>query len=186
MARRLVLLGDQVYADELTEHTKSLLHRRRDARTERRALDDQVADFEEYTRLYYESWTDPQVRWLLSTIPSSMIFDDHEMIDDWNTSAAWRATVAQEPWWPGRISGGLVSYWVYQHLGNLSPQELEGNKTWQAIQGLAADDPTRDAEPMLREMAEVFQSSIISWSSKIIEEGIGDSSQRTCGSRQDP
>ena len=35
-----------------------------------------------------------------------------------------------------RISGGLVSYWVYQHLGNLSPQELAENKTWQAIQGL--------------------------------------------------
>jgi hypothetical protein len=31
----------------------------------------------------------------------------------------------------------------------------------------------------------VFQSSIISWSSKIIEDGIVDSSQRTSGSPQD-
>jgi hypothetical protein len=162
----LVLLGDQVYADELTEHTKSLLHRRRDARTERQALDDQVADFEEYTRLYYESWSDPQVRWLLSTIPSSMIFDDHEMIDDWNTSAAWRSTVSREPWWHGRITGGLVSYWVYQHLGNLSPRELAEDGTWQAIQSLSADDPTRDAEPMLRAMAELADAepATIRWS----------------------
>ncbi|MGY2064902.1 alkaline phosphatase D family protein [Blastococcus sp. SYSU DS0619] len=162
----LVLLGDQVYADELTEHTTSLLHRRRDRSTEHRALDDQVADFEEYTRLYYESWQDPQVRWLLSTLPSSMIFDDHEMIDDWNTSAAWRATASQQPWWRGRITGGLVSYWVYQHLGNLSPHELAENKTWQAIQDLSADDPTADAEPLLREMADLADAepATIRWS----------------------
>jgi len=150
----LVLLGDQVYADELTKETRSWLARRRDGllHRHREAPDGQVADFEEYTRLYAESWSDPQVRWLLSTIPSSMIFDDHEMIDDWNTSAAWRARITQEPWWRGRISGGLVSYWVYQHLGNLSIQELAENKAWQAIRGLG--DDSDDAEPILREMAE--------------------------------
>ena len=160
----LVLLGDQVYADELTERTKSLLRRLRDRHAE--APEDEVADFEEYTRLYYESWQDPQVRWLFSTIPSSMIFDDHEMIDDWNTSAAWRATASREPWWTGRITGGLVSYWVYQHLGNLSPQELEKNETWQAIQGMADDDEVRDAEPVLRHMAELADAepATIRWS----------------------
>jgi hypothetical protein len=162
----LVLLGDQVYADELTKQTRSWLHRRRDGRQETRSPDDQVADFEEYCRLYYESWQDPQVRWLLSTIPSSMIFDDHEMIDDWNTSAAWREEITRKPWWQGRITGGLVSYWVYQHLGNLSPQELAENKTWQAILGMAADDATRDAEPMLHEMAELADAepATIRWS----------------------
>jgi DNA-binding transcriptional regulator YhcF (GntR family) len=162
----LVLLGDQVYADELTEHTRSLLHRLRDRRTEQRTPDDQVADFEEYTRLYYESWRDPQVRWLLSTIPSSMIFDDHEMIDDWNTSAAWRATASQEPWWKGRIIGGMVSYWVYQHLGNLSPQELAENETWQTIQRMSADGAGQDAEPVLRQMAELADAepATIRWS----------------------
>jgi hypothetical protein len=144
----LVLLGDQVYADELSRPTRSWLSLRRG---EEAPPDAQVNDFEEYTRLYAESWTDPHVRWLLSTVPSSMIFDDHEMIDDWNTSAAWRREVTTQDWWPARISGGLVSYWVYQHLGNLSPQELAEDKTWQAIQGL--DDDSDDAEPMLREMA---------------------------------
>jgi len=149
----LVLLGDQVYADELTTGTRSWLHLRRggDTPTVAAAPHEQVADFEEYTRLYAESWSDPQVRWLLSTIPSSMIFDDHEMIDDWNTSAAWRREVTGQEWWKHRISGGMVSYWVYQHLGNLSPQELAGNKTWQAIRGLG--DETDDAEPILRQMA---------------------------------
>jgi PhoD-like phosphatase len=145
----VVLLGDQVYADELTPGTKRWLSLRRDLDSGPGA---QTANYEEYTRLYAESWSDPQVRWLLSTIPSSMIFDDHEMIDDWNTSAAWRARVEREPWWTERIVGGLASYWVYQHLGNLSPDELATNKTWQAILGLPEDDD--DAEPVLREMAE--------------------------------
>jgi hypothetical protein len=164
----LVLLGDQVYADELTKETKSWLSRRRNARKAAATPENQVADFEEYTRLYVESWADPQVRWLLSTIPSSMIFDDHEMIDDWNTSAAWREKITREPWWPGRITGGLVSYWVYQHLGNLSPQELAENKTWQTIQDLtdASGDAVVDAEPMLREMARHAdeQPASIRWS----------------------
>jgi phosphodiesterase/alkaline phosphatase D-like protein len=162
----LVLLGDQVYADELTAGTKSWLHRRRGGKAAPvgNAPKAQVADFEEYTRLYAESWSDPQVRWLLSTIPSSMIFDDHEMIDDWNTSAAWRREVTTQEWWKHRISGGLVSYWVYQHLGNLSLHELAENKTWQAIQGLGSD--TDDAEPMLREMAKAADAepASIRWS----------------------
>ncbi len=147
----LVLLGDQVYADELTTQTRRWLSLRRGEPAPPEA---QVSDFEEYTRLYAESWSDPHVRWLLSTIGSSMIFDDHEMIDDWNTSAAWRDEVTTQGWWSSRISGGLVSYWIYQHLGNLSPQELAADKTWQALLALGDDDGTRDAEPLLREMAE--------------------------------
>jgi hypothetical protein len=165
----LVLLGDQVYADELTKDTKSwLARRRRDRSPDGTGSEDEVANFEEYTRLYMESWGDPQVRWLLSTIPSSMIFDDHEMIDDWNTSAAWRAKVTAEGWWTERISAGLVSYWVYQHLGNLSPTELADNKTWQAIQDLtdSAGSDVVDAEPLLREMAQLADTepATIRWS----------------------
>src|SRR4051794_164603 len=157
----LVLLGDQVYADELTPHTRRWLGSRRG---EQVPDDAEVSDFEEYTRLYAESWSDPQVRWLLSTIPSSMIFDDHEMIDDWNTSAAWRRGVTGSDWWRRRIAGGLVSYWIYQHLGNLSPQELAENKTWQAVQGLGEEDD--DAEALLGEMAEraATEPASIRWS----------------------
>ena len=31
------------------------------------------------------------MRWLLSTVPTAMIFDDHDVIDDWNTSRDWVA-----------------------------------------------------------------------------------------------
>jgi hypothetical protein len=119
----LVLLGDQVYADETPEKIRRWLRRRRRQRRAD-APSTQVVDFHEYTKLYLDSWTDPEIRWLLSTVPSVMIFDDHEIIDDWNTSQRWRGEMARLSWWDQRIQAGLSSYWVYQHMGNLSPIAL--------------------------------------------------------------
>ncbi|MEU9384559.1 alkaline phosphatase D family protein [Streptomyces sp. NPDC048279] len=126
----LLLLGDQVYADETSAATRHWLAARRDLSEPPGA---EVADYEEYTRLYYESWLDPEVRWLLSTVPSCMIFDDHDVIDDWNTSAAWLADIRDTPWWQERLLSGLMSYWVHQHLGNLSPAELAADPLYAAV-----------------------------------------------------
>ncbi len=114
----LFLAGDQVYADEAVERVGELV--RSDA-PEPRPPGHEVADFEEYGRMYGVTWSEPSVRWLLSTVPSVMIFDDHDVRDDWNTSQAWREAIRAQPWWPRRIVGALASYLVYQHLGNLSP-----------------------------------------------------------------
>ncbi|MFE0799092.1 alkaline phosphatase D family protein [Streptomyces sp. NPDC058812] len=126
----LLLLGDQVYADEISDATRRWIAGRRDLAE---PPGDQIADYEEYTRLYDESWSDPQVRWLLSTVPSCMIFDDHDVIDDWNTSAAWLADMRATDWWRERLLSGLMSYWVYQQLGNLSPDELAADPLYAAV-----------------------------------------------------
>jgi len=127
----ILMLGDQVYADETTPATQ------RRIRAKRAVTDDgpglEVADFEEYTWLYLESWTDPDVRWLMSTVGSSMIFDDHDVRDDWNTSHEWREEMQQTSWWQDRIVGGLSTYWIYQHLGNLGPDELRANELYQRV-----------------------------------------------------
>jgi hypothetical protein len=141
----MLMVGDQVYADETSEATQRRIRARRDITKGSR---DQVADYEEYTWLYLESWTDPDVRWLFSTVPISMIFDDHDIRDDWNTSHEWREDMRKLEWWPERIIGGLSSYWVYQHLGNLSPAELAENELFQKVR--SSPD---DAEPLLREFA---------------------------------
>jgi hypothetical protein len=142
----VLMLGDQVYADETSDATQ------RKIRAKRPVTDDgpgtQVADFEEYTWLYLESWTDPEVRWLMSTIPSTMIFDDHDIHDDWNTSDSWRQEMQRTTWWQDRIAGGLASYWVYQHLGNLSPDELRTNDLYQRVRTAGTD-----VAPLLREFA---------------------------------
>jgi hypothetical protein len=133
----LVLLGDQVYADVTSPTVRRLLRRRR--RRPEGAPATQVVSFDEYTKLYLESWRDPEIRWLLSTVPSVMIFDDHEVIDDWNTSAAWRDDMRAQPWWAERIGSGLASYWVYQHLGNLAPEEIAADPVYAKVTAAGAD-----------------------------------------------
>ena len=117
----LLLLGDQVYADLVPPETAAFIRSRRDVG---KPPGEEVADFEEYTRLYRESWSDPDIRWLLSTVPCAMIFDDHDVSDDWNISDAWVEEMRALPWWGDRITGAFMSYWLYQHIGNLSPPEL--------------------------------------------------------------
>ncbi|MFC8850739.1 MULTISPECIES: alkaline phosphatase D family protein [unclassified Micromonospora] len=133
----LVLLGDQVYADETSPTVRRLLKRRR--RRPAGAPATQVVSFDEYTKLYLESWRDPEIRWLFSTVPSVMIFDDHEVIDDWNTSAPWRDDMRAQPWWAERIGSGLASYWVYQHLGNLAPDEIAADPVYAKVTAAAPD-----------------------------------------------
>ena len=118
----LLMLGDQVYADEDAPETRAFINERRDTT---QPPGEEVADFEEYAHLYRESWSDPIVRWLLSTVGSAMLFDDHDVHDDWNTSIDWLEEMRDQPWWEKRIRSALVSYWCYQHLGNLSPRKLE-------------------------------------------------------------
>jgi hypothetical protein len=140
----LLWLGDQIYADECSPGTREFIRSRRDPDE---PPGEDVADFEEYTHLYYDSWKDPTVRWLLSTISSAMIFDDHDVHDDWNTSQAWVDEYRSKPWWDERIVGGLMSYWIYQHVGNLSPDELREDELYQSVCG------AEDAGPLLREFA---------------------------------
>ena len=140
----LVLLGDQVYADELPPKTAAFIRGRR---TDEGAPIDEVANFEEYTHLYRESWSNPEIRWLLSTVPSTMIFDDHEVHDDWNISDSWIEEMRAKPWWYERITSAFMAYFLYQHLGNLSPPELCEDAFVQELRG---DD---DGGPRLRERA---------------------------------
>jgi hypothetical protein len=76
-----------------------------------------------------------------------MIFDDHDVHDDWNTSETWVRQMRAKPWWEERIVGAFMSYWIYQHLGNLSPEELEEDALFERVQ--KAQDATR----ILREFA---------------------------------
>ena len=134
---RLLMLGDQVYADEVSPEALEFIKSRRSIEE---PPGEEVADFEEYTRLYWESWAEPVMRWLLSTIATAMIFDDHDVHDDWNISASWLEDYRAKPWWDDRIRGAFMSYWVYQHIGNLSPDELHEDEMYDKV--CACDDAT--------------------------------------------
>ena len=126
----LALLGDQVYADSTSEQMQEFIRTRRDITA---PPGEEIKDYAEYAHLYYLAWSDPASRWLLSTLPSGMIFDDHDIRDDWNTSMTWKKEMEATSWWHERIVAGLASYWVYQHLGNLSPHERGEDALWQRI-----------------------------------------------------
>jgi hypothetical protein len=142
----LFLCGDQVYADEVSIETRKFI----DGRAGRTpgAPEDEVCDFEEYTRLYREAWTDPVIRWLLSTVSTAMVIDDHDMHDDWNISQSWCDDMAREPWWHDRVVGGMMAYWIYQFAGNLSPRELVERPLWRRVR------EAEDAGAVLREFME--------------------------------
>lgn len=177
----LLLLGDQVYADETSKATGAWLAARRNLAD---PPGEQVADYEEYTHLYYESWLDPEIRWLLSTVPSCMIFDDHDVIDDWNTSEAWLTGMRATPWWRERILSGLMSYWVHQHLGNLSPAELaadpvhaavratpDGTDALRAHAAKADQDPASVRWSYRRDFGRVRVLMLDSRAARVLEEG---------------
>ena len=133
----IAFLGDQVYADLTSGQMQEFIRTRRDI-TE--PPGEELKDYDEYAHLYYLAWSDPTNRWLLSTLPSAMIFDDHDIRDDWNTSHSWKKKMEATSWWHERIVAGLASYWVYQHLGNLSPVERASDEVWQQITAHTGDD----------------------------------------------
>jgi hypothetical protein len=141
----LLLIGDQVYADDTGPAARQFIAGRRDPSA---PPGYQVADFAEYCALYREAWTEPSVRWLLSVIPSAMIFDDHDVHDDWNISASWRRDYQAKPWWPERITAAFQTYWIYQHLGNLSAAELAKDELWRQVTAAPGD-----AAALLRDFA---------------------------------
>jgi hypothetical protein len=128
----LLFLGDQVYADSTSKEMQEFIRSRRDIREE---PGKELKDYEEYAHLYQLAWSDAANRWLLSCLPTAMIFDDHDIRDDWNASLDWKKKMQATSWWHGRIVAGLAAYWVYQHLGNLSPQERADDELWQRISG---------------------------------------------------
>jgi hypothetical protein len=133
---RLLMVGDQVYADEVSPRTGEFIRARRDTSV---PPGEEVADFEEYTQLYREAWSEPTMRWLMSTVATAMIFDDHDVHDDWNISASWVEDARALDWWDKRIVGAFMSYWIYQHLGNLAPAHLHEDEMYDRVCGADGD-----------------------------------------------
>ena len=151
----LLLLGDQVYADSTSAAMREFI-------ASRRSLDEEpgkeLADYVEYAHLYRLAWSEPALRWLLSWLPSLMIFDDHDVRDDWNTSAGWREQMEATSWWHGRIVAALGSYWVYQHLGNLSPAARAEDPLWGEL--LRRQEEAGDEEVDLTDAVDDFAARI--------------------------
>lgn len=69
---------------------------------------------------YIEDFRDGlgQVRRALAHIPCYMIFDDHDITDDWNLTRGWEQAAYGHPYSRRIIGNALIGYWLCQATGN--------------------------------------------------------------------
>jgi hypothetical protein len=60
----------------------------------------------------------PRVRRALANIPTYMIFDDHEVTDDWNLHRTWHREVSESEAGRRVVANALAAYWGFQGWGN--------------------------------------------------------------------
>ncbi|WP_394221629.1 alkaline phosphatase family protein [Alteromonas gracilis] len=60
----------------------------------------------------------PQVRRALAHIPTYMIFDDHDVTDDWNLTRGWEQEVYGNPLSKRMVGNALIGYLLCQGWGN--------------------------------------------------------------------
>ncbi|AQS38143.1 PhoD-like phosphatase [Shewanella psychrophila] len=69
-----------------------------------------------------------QVRRLMAHLPTYMIFDDHDVTDDWNLTAKWEEAAYGHPFSKRIIGNALIGYALFQGLGN-APQKFKAEIT---------------------------------------------------------
>ena len=86
--------------------------RRKELKKHRKRYEDQLQEVQEFITAL------PAVRRVLANTPTYMIFDDHDITDDWNISIDWRENVNRSPLGKHVVSNGLAAYWLFQGWGN--------------------------------------------------------------------
>ncbi|MEQ1558525.1 MAG: alkaline phosphatase D family protein [Methyloglobulus sp.] len=83
----------------------------------------------------------PNVRRLLANIPTYMIFDDHDVTDDWNITGGWYDKVRDSALGHRVVSNALAAYWAFQGWGN-EPYNFDYDMVRSIIDFLATDKPS--------------------------------------------
>ncbi|MEZ9197221.1 alkaline phosphatase D family protein [Shewanella sp. 10N.286.54.B9] len=65
-----------------------------------------------------------QVRRLFAHLPTYMIFDDHDITDDWNLTARWEMAAYNHAFSKRIIGNALIAYTLFQGLGN-APEKFD-------------------------------------------------------------
>ena len=85
----LIMGGDQVYADELWSKVKELEEWSRlnmNDKMKRKATKAMIRNLDTfYESLYLKKWSDEQMSLCLATIPTVMMWDDHDIFDGWGS-----------------------------------------------------------------------------------------------------
>jgi len=111
--------------------------------------------------------TVPQVRRALANIPGYMIFDDHEITDDWNMTRLICQTMYNSDLGLRVVQNGLTAYALCQHWGNV-PDQFDtrraplppGAKLQLALDGINATTHA-SAGPTLRHLLGVHEHAVL-------------------------
>jgi hypothetical protein len=88
-----------------------------------------------------------KVQRLLAHIPTYMIFDDHDVTDDWNLTAQWEQAAYQNPLAKRIIGNSLFAYWLCQGWGN-EPKHFTGD-FWQKVNGYQHDPTAQQQDEVI-------------------------------------
>jgi hypothetical protein len=81
--------------------------------------EDKVSAYEKHTQAVVTFGKSlSKVRRLLANIPTYMIFDDHDVTDDWNITGHWYDKVRTSQLGRRMVSNALAAYWAFQGWGN--------------------------------------------------------------------
>jgi phosphodiesterase/alkaline phosphatase D-like protein len=86
-----------------------------------------LGDDDENTHLNIFQETLKKVRRGLANVPTYMMFDDHEITDDWYILRRWCKQVIAKPLGRRVIQNGLLAFAVFQAWGN-TPDQFENDK----------------------------------------------------------
>ena len=152
--RLLLLIGDQIYADQPPTILKDSYP----------SLREGAQSFADFATLYAYVWTqDKGVRQALAVLPTFMIFDDHEIDNNWNVTPQWRPEMIRQ----GHellLIDGLVAYWVYQGWGNSGRDARQPHSPLLAIMQRAeqsGEDALEELRACLRQ--EVYDEVELHW-----------------------
>lgn len=112
-------------------------------------------------RLFRQDLQD--VRRMLANIPSYMIFDDHEVTDDWNMTRDTCKSLYGRPLGLRVAQNALVAYSLCQHWGNV-PEVFEGTGPGKAMLDLLDGTDAARYEtnsPALRKLVAVHEESVL-------------------------
>lgn len=149
----LLLIGDQIYADDPGDELSQLYPQ----------LRDRAKTFVDFSLMYEYAWThESGVRQALAVLPTYMIFDDHEVTNNWNTDPLWRIK-SLEAGMEQLLVDGLVAYWVYQGWGNLTQHDPATMLLLSIMDAAARND--EDALEALRAAirADIYLQTPLSW-----------------------
>ena len=60
----------------------------------------------------------------MAHLPVAMMFDDHDITDDWNLTAEWEKTAYEHPFSRRIIGNALMGYLLFQGFGN-APEKVQ-------------------------------------------------------------